>query len=403
METVIVGGGIGGLATAAFLQHSGHRVHVYEQTSVFREVGAGLVLAPNAVRLLRRIGLADALERSATKIRTGWEFRRWQDGQVLFAQDMAECERMYGEAAWLVHRADLHEILIAAVAPSSIHLGYRCVDVKQSETGVRCTFDGNRTVDSELLVAADGIHSQVRRTLVGDIPVRDSGLCAWRASVPRESLPERYFEPVQRLWLGPGRHLVHYPISNGRLVNIVAFTPAGPGRTVESWTTEGDPVEFREAFDGWHSMVTELLDSVRTVGRWSVFDRDPIERYNYGRIALVGDSAHPMLPFFAQGAGQAIEDAAALSTCMEEVVDTEAALGAYSRVRVPRTAAVQRASHGRATINHLADGPAQKSRDDAFRIGDPLADSAWLYGYDAQLEARDGIVRGSLKLPGILP
>ncbi|MFD0692408.1 FAD-dependent monooxygenase [Actinomadura fibrosa] len=391
MDAVVIGAGIGGLATAAFLQRSGIHAHVYEQAPALRPLGAGIVLAPNAIRLLRRLGLMEALERCALRVRTGWEFRRWQNGEVLLSQDMSQCEQLYGEAAWLVHRADLLDVLLSSVAPETIHLDHRCVALEQSASDASVTFANGASVRADLLIGADGIHSAVRHHLVGELAARDSGLCAWRAMIPSEQLPERYAEPTQTLWLGPGRHLVHYPVSAGRAINIVAFTPAAPGETVESWTAVGDPSDFRREFAGWAPMVDELLDTVTQVGRWAVLDRTPIHRYVHGRIALLGDAAHPMLPFFAQGAGQAIEDAAALASSIEEAGDLTQALSAYERVRVPRTIQVQEASHDRATVNHYPDGPEQRARDLSFAGQDPLKHSDWLYGYDAQAEARKAV------------
>lgn len=388
MNAVVVGGGIGGLATAAFLQQQGIQARVYEQAPALQPVGAGIVLAPNAVRLLRRLGLMDALRRHALRVRTGWEFRRWQDGRILLSQDMDECERLYGEAAWLVHRADLLDVLLSAVDPATIHLGHRLIAAEQSSDGVRARFANGAVAEGELLVAADGIHSAVRQQHVGAVSARDSGLCAWRATIPSDRLPQLYVEPTQTLWLGPGRHLVHYPVSAGTLVNVVAFTPAQSQGGVESWTAQGDPDEFRAEFAEWDGRVGDLLAAVTEVGRWAVLDRAPISTYVYDRIVLVGDAAHPMLPFFAQGAGQAIEDAAALATALLEASTPREALAVYQQVRVPRTAQVQEASHNRATVNHLPDGHEQQARDRSFAGSDPLRHSDWLYGYDAQTEIR---------------
>ncbi|WP_181802841.1 FAD-dependent monooxygenase [Streptomyces shenzhenensis] len=391
MDTVVIGGGIGGLATAAFLQQRGIQAHVYEQAPALQPVGAGIVLAPNAVRLLRQLGVVEALQDRAVRARIGWEFHRWEDGRILLAQDMTQCEQLYGEAAWLVHRADLVDVLLKAVDPSTIHLDHRCVGHEQSAHKVSVRFANAATTESDLLVAADGIHSSIRHSLVGQVPARDSGLCAWRAMIPSDRLPERYASPTQTLWLGPGRHLVHYPVSAGRTVNVVAFTPAAPGKTVESWTAAGKPEDFRAEFAGWAPMVGELLNEVTQVGRWAVLDRSPVSQYVYGRVALLGDAAHPMLPFFAQGAGQAIEDAAALAETVDAACSPTQGLVAYERARVPRTARVQEASHGRATVNHLPDGPEQEARDQAFADQDPLKHSDWLYSYDAQAEAREAV------------
>ncbi|WP_158852470.1 FAD-dependent monooxygenase [Saccharothrix deserti] len=253
------------------------------------------------------------------------------------------------------------------------------------------TFANGASAGGDVLVAADGILSAVRQRLIGRLPARDSGLCAWRALVPGDRLPEHFASPVQTLWLGPGRHLVHYPVSGGRTINVVAFTPAAPGETVESWSAEGEPEDFRAEFAGWDGMVGQLLDTVTQVRRWSVLDRTPISRYVHDRVILLGDAAHPMLPLFAQGAGQAIEDAAALSASLEQAGEPATALAAYNQVRVPRTAQVQEASHDRAQVNHLPDGPQQKARDQAFATEDPLRHSDWLYSYGAQAEARRAV------------
>lgn len=211
MNAIIVGGGIGGLATAAFLQRRGVRAEVFEQAPELRPVGTGIVLAPNAIRLLRGVGAMGALQQRALKVRTGWQFRRWRDGRILFEQDMAACESLYGEAAWFVHRADLIDVLRSTVDPATVHLDHRCTNVEQSTSGVTATFANGASRSGEFLVASDGIHSNVRQQLIGQLPARDSGLCAWRAMIPSDRLPERFGAPTQTLWLGPGRHLVHYP------------------------------------------------------------------------------------------------------------------------------------------------------------------------------------------------
>lgn len=392
MNAIVVGGGIGGLTTAAFLQRQGVRVQIFEQAPEIQPVGAGIVLAPNAVRLLRRLDVMGMLQQQALKVRTGWQFRRWHNGRILLAQDMDECESLYGEAAWLVHRADLLDALLAAVDKDSLHLGHQCTNIEQSSSGVTVTFANGASAKGEILVAADGIHSAVRKKLIGQLQARDSGLCAWRAMIPRDRLPEEFLSPTQTLWLGPGRHLVHYPVSAGRTINVVAFTPAQPGETVESWSAQGKAEDFQAEFAGWDGMVGQLLEAVTQVGRWSVLDRTPISRYTYDRVVLLGDAAHPMLPFFAQGAGQAIEDAAALAASVELAGDWPTALTAYDRVRVPRTAQVQQASHSRSEVNHLPDGPDQEARDDAFAGQDPLRHSDWLYSYDAQAEAKQAVL-----------
>src|SRR5580704_4171069 len=226
----IVGGGIGGLAAAAFLNRAGLRATVYEQAAELREVGAGLIVAPNAARLLRRLPSAPALAQAGVMLETGWEFRRWADGTVLFAQQLgAACARRYGEHTWTVHRADLLEVLCRAAPPQAIRLGRRCTRVEQDPGGVTLTFATGDQVRAGLVIGADGIHSVLREHVTTASRPRESGLCAWRSLVPVAAAPAFARRPVQTLWLGYRHHLVHYPVSAGRLINIVAFSPARAG------------------------------------------------------------------------------------------------------------------------------------------------------------------------------
>jgi salicylate hydroxylase len=315
VRIAVVGGGIGGLAAALFLRKAGLQATVYEQAAEVREVGAGIVVAPNLVRPLATLGLVENLEKFAVRLEAAWEFRRWQDGRVLFVQPMGEeCERRFGAHCYVAHRADLLALLQQALPPEQIRLDHRCVEVRQNDQ-VEILFANGKTVEADVVIGADGIHSVVR-PLVASVEARFSGLSAFRCLVPAEKAPEMALRPVQSLWLGPGRHFVHYPISAGRLVNIVAIV-AGEWRD-ESWTAKGSVADLAAAFEGWDERVLQLIASATSTTRWAMFDRDPLQRWTVGRVTLLGDAAHAMLPFFAQGAAQAIEDAVVLADCLKD-------------------------------------------------------------------------------------
>ncbi|HET9082603.1 MAG TPA: FAD-dependent monooxygenase [Trebonia sp.] len=379
----IVGGGIGGLAAAAFLHRQGLPATVYEQAAHLTEVGAGLVVAPNAARLLRRLGVLDDLRERAVRLDTGWEFRRWQDGTVLSAENLsAACERLYGEHTYTAHRADLLRVIESQVPAPSVELGRKCVGLDAGGSAPRLRFADGQVTEADVVIGADGIHSAVRNTLFGVSPAAYSGICAFRALVPASEAPEFARRPAQTLWIGPEHHLVHYPVSAGQQVNLVAFAPAGD-YTVESWTATATAEEFLAEFAGWDRRLTSLIRAGGTPGRWALLDRAPLPRWSEGGVTLLGDAAHPMFPFFAQGAAQAIEDAAVLARCLAGGADDPAAaLKRYEELRIPRTTRLQTVSHGRAHLNHLPDGPGQRERDAAFAGQDPLVANGWIYSYD---------------------
>jgi 2-polyprenyl-6-methoxyphenol hydroxylase-like FAD-dependent oxidoreductase len=381
----IVGSGIGGLSAAAFLHRAGLSSVVYEQASELKEVGAGLVLAPNAVRLLRRLGAMDALQGHAVSLDVGWEFRRWDDGRVLSAEDLARsCEQMYGEHTYTVHRADLANAIASAVPPNTVQLGKRCNSVTVSGSTAVLTFTDGTSVEADVVVGADGVHSTVRGAVGGSSPATYSGMCAFRAIVPADRAPAFARRRAQTLWIGPGRHLVHYPILGENAVNLVAFAPAGD-YTVESWTATSTVEEFLAEFAGWDPRLQQLIERADTPGRWALLDREPLERWSHGRVTLLGDAAHPMFPFFAQGAAQSIEDAAVLAGCLaQDVHIPERALQRYESLRMRRTTRLQEVSHARAHVNHLPDGPEQRARDASLADEDPLVGNGWIYAYDAE-------------------
>ncbi|MDQ3611499.1 MAG: FAD-dependent monooxygenase, partial [Actinomycetota bacterium] len=317
----IVGGGIGGLATAAFLDRAGVPAMLYEQASELKEIGAGLVLAPNAVRLLRRLGVMDGLLGRAVPLDVGWEFRRWEDGRVLSSEDLAgSCERLYGERTYTLHRADLLSAIGSAVPAGAVRLGKRCATVTVRSDSVLLSFTDGTVTEADVVIGADGVHSTVRGAVTEPSSATYSGMCAFRAVVPADCAPDFARRRAQTLWIGPDHHLVHYPISGGAAVNLVAFAPAGD-YTVESWSATATVDEFLAEFKGWDSRLQDLIRQADTPGRWALVDREPLERWSRGPLTLLGDAAHPMFPFFAQGAAQSIEDAAVLARCLAQNLD----------------------------------------------------------------------------------
>ncbi|GHH10092.1 FAD-dependent monooxygenase [Streptomyces lanatus] len=381
----IVGGGIGGLAAAAFLCRAGLTATVYEQASALTEVGAGLLVAPNAIRLLRRLGVMERFLRRAVPLEWAWEFRRWADGRVLSVERLdGVCERLYGERTYTAHRADLLDTVRSAVPDDWVRLGARCTSVDAGPDGALVGFADGSRVEADIVIGADGVHSVVRGALAEPEPPEYSGICAFRTVVPAHTAPDFALRPAQTLWLGPGRHFVHYPIAGGSAVNVVAVAPAGDF-TDESWSTKADVGEFQAEFAGWDPRVTELITAGDVPGRWALLERAPLRQWSVGTVTLLGDAAHPMFPFFAQGAAQSIEDAAVLARCLATPgANPEAALKRYEAARIARTTRLQQVSHARRDINHLPDGPEQRARDTALAASDPLVGNGWIYGYDAE-------------------
>jgi salicylate hydroxylase len=385
-HVAIVGAGLGGLAAALFLRARGIDVSVYEQGAAFHDVGAGVVVAPNMVRPLQRLGIAGGLETFAVRIDYAWEFRNWRDGRVIASTDMREaCLRLYGAHCYVAHRADVRALFRSHLPDGIVHLDRRCIGLAQDGDRVELTFrsaaGATSRATADAVIAADGIHSALRSAVTVEESPRFSGLCAYRCLVPAERAPEIALRPAQTLWLGPGHHFVHYPISSGRLVNVVAFAPAGDWRS-ESWTADGEIGELLAEFAGWDPRLHQLIASARETKRWAAFDRAPLQRWTSGRLALLGDAAHAMLPFLAQGAAQCVEDAEILAACLADATSAtvEAALQRYEALRRPRANQVLIGSRGREVQNHLPDGPEQEARDARLAGSDPLQQIAWLYG-----------------------
>ena len=388
-SVAIVGAGLAGLTLGAALDRAGVDFQVYEQAPRLAEVGAGVQLAPNATRLLHRLGLRDRL-RTVAVMPQAIEMRRWDNGARLQRTPLGDaCLSRFGAPYYTVHRADLHSCLLSRIPAGRLRLGVRCVAVTQTAGAARLELSDGTTVEADLVVGADGIHSVVREHLVRDRP-RYSGQVIYRGLVPAARVPHLLAEPRVLLWFGPDQHCVCYPVSAGRQVSFGATVRASHQHW-ESWSAQGSVRDLAAAYAGWHEDVTRLIHAADTVGRWALHDRDALDRLSAGRVAVVGDAAHPMLPFRAQGANQAIEDAVTLARCLTgagpaDRAGTDAALRRYERLRLPRTNRIQQESRDNVRVFHLPDGAEQRHRD-TVATSSGLDRNDWLFGYDADTDA----------------
>lgn len=385
-KIAVVGAGIGGLAVAAGLLRHGIACEIFEQADGFGEAGAGVQIAPNAARLLHRLGIAERIDRVAIKP-DAVEMRHWCDNLIIARTRLgAECAQRYGAPYYTFHRVDLHRVLLDLIPRPRVHLDHRCAGVSEHDDVVTLDFANGATWRGDLVIGADGVRSTVRAALVPDNP-RFSGQAMYRGLVPADRLPHLAGPSRVRLWLGPNQHCVCYPIARG-LFSFGATVPAGDS-SPENWTEPGRVEDLAAAYRGWHQDVQRIIDVLDNVSRWALHDRDPVTRWSSKRITLVGDAAHPMLPFMAQGANQAIEDAFVLAKYLTRTTSTRIpdSLAGYERARVARTAEVQRISRNNGMLFHLPDDDAQRERDWVMSMKQELPNQAWLFGYDAELSA----------------
>jgi salicylate hydroxylase len=390
LSVAIVGGGIGGVAAALSLLRIGCDVHLFEQAAAFIEAGAGIQITPNASRILRRLLAPATLDAQAVRPVAAHQ-RRWDDGRTLLRLPLgATAEAAFGAPYYNFHRADLLTALAGALPAERIHLGHRFAGLTDHGDRVEARFANGSRIEADLLVGADGIHSAVRSTLFGPQQARFTGCVAYRALVPAERLAHLGLEVTTNLWLGPERHFIHYFVAGGRLVYFSALDERSSW-TGESWTDRGRIGEVMEAFAQWHSQVRGIISAADETFVWALFDRAPLARWSVGRVTLLGDACHAMLPFMAQGAAQAIEDGAALAACLADAGDRSVAdtLRRYEAARLPRTTRLQEMSYANKTRYHLPDGELQQERDAkmAGRGRSALDGLRWLFGHDAAILA----------------
>lgn len=387
---LIAGGGIGGLCAALALLRRGFDVDVYEQAPELKEVGAGLQLSPNGNRVLFDLGLREPIERMAA-MPAGKEIRLWNTGQSWNLFDLgAESVKRYGFPYFMMHRADLLQALadgVRAWNPNAIHLGRRFSGFEQLDGRVVLKFESGEEVSGDVLIGADGVHSRIREGLLGpDAPVF-TGCVAWRGLIPMSKLPERLRRSVGTNWVGPGAHVIHYPVRGGELLNFVGIVERDDWQ-VESWTETGSIEECARDFAGWNEDIHDLIKLLDHPHKWALMGRRPLSRWSEGSVTLLGDACHPTLPFLAQGAIMALEDGLVLARCLEAQPDhIEAALKVYEELRKDRTTRIVEKSAENAKRFHAdvlsTAGEAEAYISLEWSMDKIVERYAWLFEYDA--------------------
>ena len=365
-SVTIIGAGIGGLATAAALRSRGIAVDVYEQADKFARVGAGIQQSPNAVRVHRGLGIEDRLRQVAFHPASSLN-RDATSGRVTNDHPLGrELEQRYGAPYLTLHRGDLHDALASIVPGDCVHLGKKLVAINARGARIELSFADGSEVEADAVIGADGVHSLIRDHVAGPEQPRFIGRLAYRTTFPAARLRGVEIGPSRTKWWGADRHIVIYFVTAAR--DEVYFTTSQPERadwiTKESWSTKGDLGEMRAAFADFHPDVRAVLAAAPEVHKWGIFERDPLPTWRRGRIVLLGDACHPMTPYMASGAAMALEDAAVLARCVDEVDDIADAFRLYEATRKPRASMVQTGSSANTWMRNATNPD-------------------WLYGYDA--------------------
>lgn len=381
----IAGAGLGGLAAALALSSVGASVRVFEQAPTLGEVGAGIQLSPNAMHVARALGISDQIiasgfEPGAALIRDFGSAKHYVNAPLASA-----CRAKYGAPFIQIHRADLHGILLKAATNAGVivETGTPVNGYETANQRAAFLFDGGGGASADMLIGADGLRSGIREQMSGAEAPEFTGQVAWRGLIKASAVPADLVAPDATVWAGPGKHFVTYFVRGGDLVNFVAVQERADWRD-ESWMQPGDPAELRATFDDWRPEVTDLIDHIDTCFLWALFDRKPLARWSDGPVALLGDACHPMLPFMAQGASMAFEDAYVLAKCVEAGADMQSAARRYEGIRKPRATKVQARARANADLFHMK-GVGAKARLLAASLlpgRAALAPLDWIYGFD---------------------
>jgi salicylate hydroxylase len=388
LRVAIIGAGLGGLVAAIAMRRAAFQATVYEQAHAFGDVGAGIQLGPNAMKVLRALELEDGVTRfgATPEHHMG---RSWRSGRVLFKSATRKaCLERFDAPFFQVQRSDLHAHLRGALPAGAIQLDKRCVEIDATSDTVLLRFEDGSEAECDVLVGADGVHSTVRGILFGSQAPRFTGVVCWRGQVDASLLPPGLIPPDSLNWMGPGGCVVHYYVRPGRLVNWIAHRTTDLWAE-ESWSREGNKDELIGAFPGWHPSLLTLFRATERCYKWALLDREPLARWSEGRATLLGDAAHPMLPFLAQGGAMAMEDGFVLAQCLRHNPhDVAAALHEYEVLRKDRATRVQLGSRARADICQVISPLAQWRRDLGYlanqllRPGAAIQRADWIYRYD---------------------